>query len=186
LIFFDLLFRLCGLLVVISTTSTPDGRRGVLNLAAATHPAAAHDLPWFLTAPGESDVLLTFTTIMMIGAVLGVGVIFFWLHSLPERLGHKKLQFEIVAVLGLLSLFTHIHIFWVAALLLALVDFPDFQTPLKRMAGALEKLSGIEPPPDATVATDEARNEAETVRAEPDAAPASVPAPAGPQPQTGA
>jgi len=31
-----------------------------------------------------------------------------------------KLQFEIVAVLGRLALFTHIHLFWVAGLLLVL------------------------------------------------------------------
>ena len=43
-------------------------------------------------------------------------------------MAHKsqKLQFEIVAVLGLLALFTHIHLFWIAGLLLALVDLPDF------------------------------------------------------------
>ena len=68
---------------------------------------------------------------MVIATVVGLGVVFFRLHSLPERLGHKKLQFEIVAVLGLLSLFTHVHIFWVAGLLLALIDLPDFQTPLE-------------------------------------------------------
>ncbi len=64
--------------------------------------------------------------------VLGVGNIYLQLHSLPERMAHKsqKLQFEIVAVLGLISLFTHMHIFWIAGLLLALVDLPDFSTPL--------------------------------------------------------
>ena len=71
-------------------------------------------------------------------------MIFFRLHSLPERLGHKKFQFEIVAVLGLLSLFTHVHAFWVAGLLLALIDLPDFQTPLKRIAASVEKLSGTQ------------------------------------------
>jgi hypothetical protein len=59
-------------------------------------------------------------------------------------LGHKKIQFEIVAVLCLISLFTHIHLFWVAALLLALIDLPDFISPLRRMAGALEKISDRE------------------------------------------
>jgi hypothetical protein len=119
-------------------------------MTAAQHPAASHHLPWFLTGPGESDALMTMTTIVVIAAVFGLGVVFFKLHSLPERLGHKKLQFEIVAVLGLLSLFTHIHAFWVAALLLALIDLPDFQTPLKRIATSLEAMSGVQPPaPDA-------------------------------------
>jgi hypothetical protein len=110
------------------------------------HAVSSHELPWFLTAPGQSDTLMTITMIVVIAVVLGLGLVFFRLHSLPERLGHKKLQFEIVAVLGLLSLFTHVHAFWVAGLLLALIDLPDFQTPLKRMASSLEKLSGTEAP----------------------------------------
>ena len=115
------------------------------------HPAASHHLPWFLTAPGDSDILFTITTIVVLLIVFGLGVVFFRLHSLPERLGHKKLQFEIVAVLCLLSLFTHIHLFWVVALLLALVDLPDFQTPLRSMANSLGRLAngGSEEPPQA-------------------------------------
>jgi hypothetical protein len=109
---------------------------------AAQHPAAGHSIPWFITAPGESDTLFAFATVVVIATILGLGVVFFRLHSLPERLGHKKLQFEIVAVLGLLSLFTHIHLFWVAGLLLALIDLPDFTGPLKRMARSLERISG--------------------------------------------
>jgi hypothetical protein len=113
-------------------------------LTVLQHPAASDHLPWFITAPGESDTLLTIATLVVIVTVLGLGVLFLRLHSLPERMGHKKLQFEVVAVLGLLSLFTHVHLFWVAGLLLALIDLPDFTTPLKRMADALEKQSGIE------------------------------------------
>ena len=116
------------------------------------HPAASHHLPWFLTAPGDSDILFTITTILVLLLVFGLGVVFFRLHSLPERLGHKKLQFEIVAVLCLLSLFTHVHLFWVIALLLALIDLPDFQTPLRSMAESLGRLangSSKEPPQDA-------------------------------------
>jgi hypothetical protein len=67
------------------------------------------------------------------------------LHTLPERLAHKsqKLQFEIVAVLGLLALFTHNHLFWVIGLLLAMIDLPDFGTPLRRIAGSVEKIAGL-------------------------------------------
>ena len=115
-------------------------------MTATQHPAAPHSLPWFITAPGETDFLYAITTVVVIGTVLGLGILFFRLHSLPERLGHKKFQFEIVAVLGLLSLFTHVHAFWVAGLLLALIDLPDFQTPLRRIATSLEKLSGIQSP----------------------------------------
>jgi len=51
------------------------------------------------------------------------------------------LQFEIVAVLGLLALFTHVHLFWIAALLLAMIDLPDFSTPLRSIAGSVEKIA---------------------------------------------
>ena len=70
------------------------------------HPSAPSHLPWFITAPGETDVLMVATGIFILLAVLAVGNIFLRLHTLPERLAHKsqKLQFEIVAVLGLLAL----------------------------------------------------------------------------------
>ena len=115
-------------------------------LATALHPLASDHLPGFLTAPGETDVLFVVAACSTIGLVLAFGILFLRLHTLPERMAHKahKLQFEIVAVLGLLALFTHVHLFWVAGLLLAFIDIPDFVTPLKRMAGALEKLAGIE------------------------------------------
>jgi len=66
--------------------------------------------------------------IFLLGAILWVGTLYWKLHSLPERMAHKsrKLQFELVAVLGLISLFTHNHIFWIAGLLLAMIDLPDF------------------------------------------------------------
>jgi hypothetical protein len=62
-----------------------------------------------------------------------------------------KLQFEIVAVLGLIALFTHMHIFWIAGLLLAMIDLPDFATPLNRIAGSAEKLAGIQPGEDGVI-----------------------------------
>lgn len=114
------------------------------------HPVAPHHMPWFISGPHQGDALYVITTVAVIAAIVGLGILFFTLHSLPERLGHKKLQFEIVAVLGLLSLFTHVHAFWVAGLLLALVDLPDFVSPWKRIARALEKHVGIEPPPEDT------------------------------------
>jgi hypothetical protein len=124
------------------------------------HPAAPHHLPAFITAPGESDVLMVLMALVLIAAVLGVGNLFLRLHTLPERLAHKsqKLQFEIVAVLGLLALFTHQHIFWVAGLILALVDLPDFGTPLRRIAGSVENMAGIAPGEGATAADEAERN----------------------------
>jgi hypothetical protein len=116
------------------------------------HPSAPHVLPGFITAPGDTDVLMVVVGIMLIAAVLGVGNLYLHLHTLPERMAHKsqKLQFEIVAVLGLLALFTHNHLFWVVGLFLAMIDLPDFGTPLRRIAGSVEKMAGVPHEPEPT------------------------------------
>jgi hypothetical protein len=116
-------------------------------MGESIHPAASEHLPGFITAPGQTDVLMVVMAIILALAILGFGLVFLRLHTLPERMAHKsqKIQFEIVAVLGLIALFTHMHIFWVAGLLLALIDFPDFGTSLKRIAGSAEKVAGLKP-----------------------------------------
>ncbi len=141
------------------------GKRGATvpigaSALAETHPAATHHLPPFVTAPGETDVLMVVMAVFLLFGVVMFGVLFLKLHSLPERMAHRthKLQFEIVAVLCLIALFTHMHIFWIAALLLAMIDLPDFGSPLNRIAGSAEKIAGIGPgeggaevPPGTTV-----------------------------------
>ena len=112
----------------------------------AVNPLATNHLPVFITAPGQTDVLMVVMWVVFIAAILGAGVFFFWLHSLPERMVHNKLQFDIVAVLALLSLFTHQHAFWVAALIIALITIPDFSLPdfsglLGRIAKSLESIA---------------------------------------------
>ena len=126
------------------------------------HPLASHHLPSYITAPGETDSLMIFTAVLLVVGIALVGVFYFKLHALPEHMSHgraSKIQFEMVAVLALLALFTHNTMFWVAALLLAMVRIPDFETPLQVMARALSKLAARKPaapePP------------AESVRAEP-------------------
>src|ERR687898_3324730 len=105
-------------------------------MTASLNPAAPHHLPAFITAPGDTDVLMVVMAVFLVVAVLAVGTLFLRLHTLPERMAHRthKLQFEIVAVLGLLALFTHMDIFWVIGLLLAIIDLPDFGGPLNRIA----------------------------------------------------
>ncbi len=126
-----------------------------MSASATVNPLAPHDLPWFITPPGQTDTLYVATTLIVIIATVLLGVFFFWLHSLPERMGHRKLQFEVVSVLALISLFTHMHIFWIIGLLLALIDLPDFINPLRRIAEASEKMAGI-PPSDAEPARQDA------------------------------
>ena len=117
-----------------------------------TNPAAPHHIPWFVPSPDGADPLMTVTAIILLVGTVGIGIFYFTLHSLPERSSHSKMQFEIVAILGLISLFTHMHIFWVIALILAFVDLPDFKTPLDRIATALEtrpstgRPARVEPP----------------------------------------
>src|SRR5215470_13113014 len=120
-------------------------------MADSINPVATHHLPRFITAPGETDVLMVVMAVILVLCVVAFGILFLRLHTLPERLAHKsqKIQFEIVAVLGLLALFTHIHAFWVAGLLLALIDFPDFGSFMGRIAGSVEKIAGIRPPEEA-------------------------------------
>ena len=126
-------------------------------MTASLHPAASHHLPSFITAPGETDVLMVVMAVFLLLAVLAAGILFLRLHTLPERIAHKgqKLQFEVVAVLGLLALFTHVHLFWVAALLLALIEIPDFGGSLGRIAGSVETIAGIKPGEGAVQSMDE-------------------------------
>jgi hypothetical protein len=111
---------------------------------AEPHPAASHYLPSFITAPGETDVLMVVMGLFLALVVVMFGVLFLRLHSLPDQIAHKsdKLQSEIVCVLCLIALFTHIHIFWIAALLLAMIDLPDFGTSLGRIADSTETMAG--------------------------------------------
>src|SRR5712671_7716906 len=117
------------------------GRRSPLtaspNLAATTH------LPFFITAPGDTDVLFNIMVVFVIASIVLAGVVFLTIHSLPERMAHKskKIQLDIVAVLCLLALFTHEHAFWFAALLLAYIDIPDFLTPFRSIASSVKTMA---------------------------------------------
>lgn len=120
------------------------------------HPMGPHHLPFYIVAPGETDWLMVGTGLFLIGAVFCVGLLYWYLHSLPERMAHKtqKLQFEVVAVLGLLSLFTHEHLYWIIGLMLALIELPDFGTPLRSIAGSVEKMADMTSPGDTHEATE--------------------------------
>ena len=115
-------------------------------MTGSPNPLAVEHLPFFITPPGGTDVLYNIMLVFVIGIVILAGVFFWTIHSLPERMAHKskKIQMDIVAVLCLLALFTHEHVFWVGALLLAFIDIPDFSTPLRRMATSLESMAGHE------------------------------------------
>ncbi len=125
-----------------------EGRTSVNGRAAMLNPAATDHLPFFITAPGQTDGLFNVMIVFLIVVVFSAGLIYLRLHALPEHLAHgtSKVQLQIVGVLTLLALFTHNNIFWIGALLLALVQFPNFSAPLASMARSLEKLAGGTPP----------------------------------------
>lgn len=107
------------------------------------HPDLPHHLPFFITPPGVPDVLLYIALGILLLSVFLIGILYLKLHAIPEHLAHRgqKIQFQLVAVLALLALFTHIHLFWIAALLLALVEIPDFSTPVRSMARSLDAIA---------------------------------------------
>ncbi|WDZ75151.1 hypothetical protein PWG15_11000 [Ensifer adhaerens] len=129
-------------------------------MSEAIHPAAIHHLPGFITAPGQSDWLFNAVAVFLIVSIFALGTLYLRLHSLPELMAHKtnKIQLELVAVLALLSLLTHNNLLWGAALLLALIDLPDFSSPLSSIAGSLEKIAGkvVDQPETAQTAAAEA------------------------------
>ena len=116
--------------------------------AAEINPAASQHLPFFITAPGETDVLFNIMAGVVLLAIVLIGVFYFRIHALPEHMASRmtKIQYELVAVLALISLFTHNHAFWIAGLLLAFVPLPDFTTPLTGMAKSLDRMADAKAP----------------------------------------
>jgi hypothetical protein len=85
-------------------------------VSESLHPAAPHHLPSFITAPGETDVLMIVVGIILIGSIL------------------------------------------------AMIDLPDFGTPLRSIAGSVEKIAGVPPGDEAAGMSGESA--AHTVAAE--------------------
>jgi hypothetical protein len=123
--------------------------------SAMLHSAATDHLPFFITAPGQSDGLFNAMLVFLIAFVFGIGLLYLRLHALPEHMAHgtSKVQMQIVGVLALLALFTHNHIFWIAALMIAIVQFPNFSGPLASMAESLERMAGGAPSQGAEVSS---------------------------------
>lgn len=53
----------------------------------------------------------------------------------------NKIQLQVVAVLALIVLFTHNPLFWIAALLLAMIELPNFIAPISFMAKSLNRIA---------------------------------------------
>ena len=103
-------------------------------MADTASDAAIPHLPYYMTPPGETDTLFVVVIIFVVLLVLALGTFYFHMHALPERMAHSsgKVQFQLVAILALLALFTHNNIFWIIALLLATIEFPDYGTTFSK------------------------------------------------------
>jgi len=112
-------------------------------MAENIHPMAPHHLPHYFATADGSDYLFTAMVYLVVIVVLMLGVAYFTLHSLPERMAHagNATQLQLISILCILALFTHNNIFWVLALALAAFRAPDFVTPLNSIAASLQKLS---------------------------------------------
>ncbi|WP_019028450.1 hypothetical protein [Colwellia piezophila] len=99
-------------------------------------------IPAYL-AGANSDPLMVVMAVILVVVILVGGVLYFKLHAVPEHIAHGKnhTQVQLIAILTILALFTHNNIFWVAALVLAVVEFPDFLSPLKSIAKSLETIA---------------------------------------------
>ncbi|MGV6849232.1 MAG: hypothetical protein ACWA5A_12725 [Marinibacterium sp.] len=108
------------------------------------HPLAPEHLPYFVPGADGSDPMFGNAVVFVVLLAFLGGVFYLYLHSLPERMAHGqgRTQFQIVALLALLALFTHESIFWIAALLLAATTLPDFLTPITSGARSLASLAG--------------------------------------------
>lgn len=103
------------------------------------HPMATAYIPGFLPGPDGSDPLFTGVAVVTVGLIVLIGIFYFTLHALPERMAHQgnHTQLQVIGILAMIGLFTHNNIFWIAALLLAAFRIPDFLTPLQSIADSL-------------------------------------------------
>ncbi len=109
-------------------------------MSKAINPAATNELAFFITAPGEPDILLIIMAGFLILVAVLVGQYLLHLYGIPHRRTHT-IQREVVVVLALLGLLTLNPYLWLAALLLALAPLPDLSTPINRMSEALTHLA---------------------------------------------
>ncbi len=107
------------------------------------HPMASGHIPRYIAAADGSDYLFNVMIVFAVLAIVLIGVSYFTLHSVPEKMAHKSNhpQFQLVGILALLALFTHNGLFWVAAILVAGFQIPDLGAPLRAIADAIDRNS---------------------------------------------
>jgi hypothetical protein len=112
-------------------------------MSLTLNPLAPEHPPFFVTGPGQTDGLMIAVLIILLSAILLVGVFYFTLHALPEKMAHgaDPIKMQLVGILCLLALFTHNNAFWIIALLVAAVRLPDFLSPIKSLSRSVKTLT---------------------------------------------
>ncbi|MEX0282498.1 MAG: hypothetical protein AB3N13_15040 [Arenibacterium sp.] len=117
-----------------------------MSTADTKHPMAPDHLPRFFATADGGDYLFTVMIYFVLIIILLIGIAYFTLHSLPERMAHhgSSSQLQLISILCILALFTHNNVFWVGALVLAAFRPPDLITPLRSIADSLKTLANRE------------------------------------------
>lgn len=113
------------------------------NAQGGVHALAPEHLPFFITGPGQTDVLFNGLIVFVVIAVLALGVFYLHLHSVPDRMAHQAnhTQLQLIGILTLLALLTHNNLYWVIAIVIAALNPPDLITPINSMARSLRKMA---------------------------------------------
>jgi hypothetical protein len=74
---------------------------------------------------------------------IAIGSLMFRLLYLPEKMVPKEetAKYQVVATLCLLAMFSPGNLFWIAALLVAMTDIPDFTPFLQRITAAVRRIA---------------------------------------------
>ncbi|KPA22793.1 hypothetical protein shim_10810 [Shimia sp. SK013] len=107
-----------------------------------TAEAMSH-MPFWVTGPLQTDGFMWVVGLVLIGALVGFGALYFTIQSIPDRMatGMHKVQGQLVSVLGLISLFTMNNAFWIVAILIAAVPLHEV-FPSARLKDALPDAAG--------------------------------------------
>lgn len=111
-------------------------------------PDHAAELPFYITPIGQTDTLMIFMIVFLLVLLVFGGVFYLRLHSVPDRMAHEAnhTQLQLIGILTLIALLTHNNIFWIAAIILAALNPPDFMTPIQSIARSLQRLATGVPP----------------------------------------
>lgn len=124
-------------------------------MTTSLHTAAPEHRPAFIASPGETDVLMTVTAVVLVLPVMGMGLLFLRLHTYPSGwpTNPRKSSSRSSPFSAYWPLFMHVHLFWVIGLLLAIIDVPDFGGTLGRMCdnGVATALLWPNPPPQHSI-----------------------------------